>query len=190
MRRSSAIAGTNILVQVIHVSWDKSGRGGIAARRRSEIPLALPLPDDLSPDIGRHLLVHKSLWGHTNAFATAFHGRVSCVKAEDGFKFGCATVRGVATGAELDWTWDDRGGIPPRRSWWNVDGKVTRKFVVGENEWVRARWNARFTCDDTGTWWYEAVTINVGVCPETSIPRDFFTRSEPVIDYSQLAYLR
>lgn len=28
MRRERAIAGRNIIVQVIHVSWDKSGRGG------------------------------------------------------------------------------------------------------------------------------------------------------------------
>ena len=43
---------------------------------------------------------------------------------------------------------------------------------------------------DTGNWWYEAVTANVGVYPVAEIPADFFIRSEPVDEYLQRAYLR
>jgi hypothetical protein len=76
---------------------------------------------------------------------------------------------------------------------WNEDGNVvpaSHTTAIAENEWARARWNGRFTCIDTGTWWYESVTVNVGVHPDADIPRDLFTRSEPVDEYAQLAYLR
>ena len=192
MRRARAIAGPNIVVQVIHVTWDKSGRGGIAAERRNQIPLALPLPDQFGPDIGRHLLIHESHWGHTNNFANEVTSTIQTIDSNDGFRYGCVSVRATDAGAELDWTWNEWGGIPPRTIW-NDDGNTvpaTHKTVILENQWGRARWNARFTCVDTGTWWYESVTTNVGVYPYAEIPADFLTRSDPVDEYLQLAYLR
>lgn len=192
MRRTRAIVGTNIVVQVIHVTWDKSGRGGSAAEHRNQIPLVLPLPSALVPDIGRHLLIHESHWGRTNNFANAIISKVLATSADAGFRYRCATVRRVEDGAELEWTWNDRGGIPPRIIW-NSDGNTvpaTHKCVARDNEWVRARWNGRFTCIDTGTWWYESVVINVGVCPDGEVPSDFFTKTEPYDDFSQMAYLR
>lgn len=192
MRRRQAIAGTNILVQVIHVTWDKSGRGGLAAEHRNQIPLVLPLPSTLVPDIGRHLLIHETHWDYTNNFANATTSKVLAADSEAGFRYSCATVRPVEEGAELEWTWNVWGGMPPRRIR-NSDGNTmpaTHKRVAHENEWIRARWNGRLTCIDTGTWWYESVAINVGVCSDSEVPTDFFTRSEPCEDYTQMAYLR
>ena len=192
MRRIRAIAGRNIVIQMIHVTWDKSGRGGRLAELRNQIPVALPLPNSMGPDIGRHLLIHESHWGHTNEFANEVTSTIRAIESNNGFRYRCVSVRETNAGAELEWTWNHWGGIPPRRTW-NDDGNVvptTHKTVILENEWGRARWNGRFTCIDTGTWWYESVTANVGVYPDTEIPTDLFTRSEPVDEYVQLEYLR
>lgn len=192
MRHSTAIAGSNIVVQVIHVTWDKSGRGGVAAERRNQIPLALPLPDQLRPDIGCHLLVHESHWGHTNGFADEIRRVTRALHSDAGFRYRCVTVRAMDAVAELVWTCNAWGGIPPREMQDSNGNTVplTHRCVVRENEWARARWNGRFTCIDTGTWWYEGVTVNVGVWPDAETPINFFTRSEPTEDYCELAYLR
>jgi len=183
-----AIAGRNIVVQVIHVTWDKSGRGGRAAEQRNQIPLALPLPDQLAPDIGRHLLVHESHWDRSNEISSA----IRAIDVKDGFRFRCVSVRATNEGAALDWTWKEWAGIPPRRVRNDFGDTVpaSHRVDLSDNEWARARWNARFTSVDTGTWWYESVIANVGVIPDAEIPIDFFTRSDPVDDYSQLAHLR
>jgi hypothetical protein len=192
MRRIRVIPGRYIIIQVIHVTWDKSSRGGRLAELRNQIPLALPLPDQLEPHVGRHLLIHESHWGHTNEFATEVTSTIRAMDSNEGFRYRCVSVRATQAGAELEWTWNDWGGIPSRR-FWNDDGNVvpaTHKAIIVENEWSRARWNGRFTCIDTGTWRYESVTTNVGVCAEAEIPADFFTRSKPADEYSQMAYLR
>lgn len=192
MRRAAAIAGMNILVQVIHVSWDKSGRGGAAAEQRNRIPLALSFPEKFGPEIGRHLLVHESHWGHNNKFESELKSKVFAEESNNGFRYHCASVRSLEAAVELEWTWNEWGGAPPRRIW-HPDGTTapaTHRSIAGENECVRARWNGRFVCIDTGEWEYESVTVNVGVCSDEEIPADFFTRSVPREEYSQMMYLR
>lgn len=191
MRHTKTIAGPNIIVQVIHVTWNKAGRGAPTAERRNQIPSTLPLPANMQPDVGHHLLVHESHWGWPNDFANEISSKISTFNAADEFRYDCATIRSTSVGAELDWTWSD-SGKPPRRKLDSAGNivRVTHKSIAKENEWVRARWNARFSCVDTGNWWYEAVTVNVGVHPNANIPIDLFTSQEPVDDYSQMAYLR
>ncbi|MEW4451255.1 hypothetical protein AB1L30_01090 [Bremerella sp. JC817] len=192
MRRIQSIATRNIVVQLIHVTWDKSGRGGRAAECRNRIPLALTLPEQLGSDIGRHFFVHESHWSHTNVFANEVNGAVRKLNASEGFQYRCVSVRVTDTGAQLDWTWRESEGIPPRMVW-DDNGNTSpasHRVDIPINEWMRARWNARFTCVDTGTWWYESVVANVGVISDANIPADFFTRSQPMDEYLQMAHLR
>jgi hypothetical protein len=192
MRRDKAIIGPKILVQVIHVTWDKSGRGGVAAENRNRIPKAFALPKALSAEPGRLLLVHTSRWGHANDFQGEISSAAQILDAADGYQFRCATIRTVAEGAELQWVWNEWGGSPPRQ-FTDADGNsvsTTHRAIARENEWVRAQWNGRFTCIDTGTWWYEQVTVSVGVCRSLDPPRDLFLRSCPADDYFQMAILR
>jgi hypothetical protein len=192
MRRNRAIAGRNIVVQLILVTWDKSGRGGRGAERRNRIPLALPLPDQLRPEIGRHLLLHESHWGHTNQFACECASEFRSKDHSAEYRYKCISVAAIDGGAQVDWTWNEWGGIPPRTIWAD-DGNVVpanHHIDLKDNEWARLRWNGRFTCIDTGSWWYESVVANVGVLPDAEIPSDFFTRCEPIEDYSQMAQLR
>jgi hypothetical protein len=192
MRRSRAIAGRNTVVQLIHVTWDKSGRGGRGAERRNRIPLALPLPDQLRPEVGRPLLIHESHWGHTNQFSREVRNVIRAIDHSGEFRYRCISVAANDAGARVDWTWNEWGGIPPRtiRA---EDGNIvpaSHRIDLLDNEWARVRWNGRFTCIDTGSWWYESVVANVGVHPDANIPPDLFVRSGPVHDYSQMAQLR
>jgi len=186
MRRDRALAGVNIIVQVIHIGWDKSARGGEAAERRNRVPLALELSDTLAPQPGKHLLVHRTDWGQTNDFTSPHQTEVSVLDTTDGFRFDCVTVRPIEEGAELAWTWKG-SGKPPRHSY--TDNERSHRSIARENQWVRVRWNARHSCMDTGQWWYNQITVNVGVCPTVEIPPDFFTGSQPVDDHEEMERL-
>jgi hypothetical protein len=187
MRHARAIAGWNTIVQVIHVTWDKSARGGRLARSRNQVPLALLLPGDLQPQIGRHLLIHESRWGKANEFTNEFWSAGKAVALDEGFSYRGATVtiRRLDTGTEFTWRWNDWEGIRPSR----VGRNASHIVVVQQGGWVRIRWNGRFTCIDTGNWWYESVALNIGVHPDADIPDDFFLRSKPADECSKLAHL-
>jgi hypothetical protein len=46
------------------------------------------------------------------------------------------------------------------------------------NRWASIEYNGRFTCIDTGNWWYEHMVINVAV--GDFIPSNCFMASEPI----------
>jgi hypothetical protein len=149
----------------------------------------MQLPKGAAPEAGRRLVIHNTEWGATNDFAEPIRTKVTIADAGDGFCFQCATVKLVEEGIQLDWAWDHSGGLPPRATW-NAPDIAEHSAVARENEWVRARWNGRFSCVDFGIWSYALVVVNAGLCPTAEIPADFFLRTEPVDDYNQLAYLR
>ena len=191
MRRERAIAGRNVIVQVIHVTWNKAARGAPGAVRRNQIPLTLALPSALGPDVGRHLLIHESHWGQANDFARELGNKIVIADSTDGYCFGCAKVRPVQAGAELEWIWDSSGS-PARQTRDSAGNPVplVHRSTATENKWVRARWNVRRVDFDTGDWWYELTAVNVGTCPDAVVPSDFFTSSEPSDDFAEIARLR
>lgn len=192
MRRERALAGRNVVLQLIHVRWSKTARGGSAAERRNQIPKSLPLPIDLTPGVGRHLLVHESLWGDGNDFSSEAVGWSKRLSLSAGYQKGCLSIGETADGAEVRWQWDESAGLPPRHVQ-EASGNfvpASHTMHLRDREWGRMQWNGRFVCIDSGSWWYESVTANVAVIPTADIPRDVFQTSPPNCAFTSLALLR
>jgi hypothetical protein len=192
MRRERALAGRNVVLQLIHVSWSKSARGGSAAERRNRIPKSLPLPTGFIPEVGRHLLIQKSGWGAGNDFSSETVGQSRKLSLSTGYREGCLSIGETADGAEVRWQWDESVGLPPRH-FQEASGNfvpASHTMHLRDREWGKMQWNGRFVCIDSGSWWYESVTANVAVIPTADIPRDIFETSCPIHEFTSLELLR
>jgi len=179
------------LIQVIRLHWGKTARGGQGARNRSSVPLAFKVPADHLLNTSGQLHVEESHWGDNNAFAKPFHHRHQRVPLASGYSFGCVTVTVHPDGLLVRYQWDESRGGAPDRSFVNFVGNtesVSRDLLVMPGKWVRVCYNGRFSCVDSGNWWYEQVTVNValfGVKPSGQV----FVRSESARELKMIADL-
>src|SRR5207248_78488 len=127
-----------------------------------------------------------------NAFAEPLHSRHQRVPVEQGFSFGCVTVSGYPQGLLVRYQWDGWRGGAPNRSFINAATgnaeSAGRDLIVQAGRWVRVCYNGRFSCIDTGNWWYEQVTVNAAwFSGEPS--GEAFLASEPTREFRVLADL-
>jgi hypothetical protein len=180
-RRVTAVAPCG-LVQVIHLQWAKSARGGQGARDRNAVPLAFEVPADHLVGARGQLQVEESHWGERNGFAEPFQNRHNRVPIATGFNYGCVTVFGHADGLLVRFQWDSgHGGAPDRWS-------ASRDMVVSDGQWVQVCYNGRFTDIDSGNWRYEQVTVNVAWF-DAEASGQVFVAGDPVRAFRSLADL-
>lgn len=151
------------LVQVVCVHWNKSARGGQAARDRNAVPQAFAVSAALLA--GGRLCVDVSHWGDRNAFAVPLSSGSRQLALSAGFAFRCVRVMPRPEGLEVRCQYDQAAGGAPDRwhfNWSIRDGRLLgQSLVVSPDRWVRVCWNGRFPCQDTGDWHYEQTTVNV-----------------------------
>ena len=180
------------LVQVIRVSWDKESRGGQGARNRNSVPQAFQVPKSELMDVGGQLCVDASHWEGRNGFEESFSTRRHRIAVADGFNFGCVSVSSHAEGLQVRYQYDRaHGGAPDRWFFNSASGygeSPGRTLLVRSGEWVRVCYNGRFSCMDSGNWWYEQITINVAWFTGDPFERIFLDR-EPTQNLRVIADL-
>src|SRR5688572_21900124 len=95
MSRAGPVVASCGLVQVVHLTWGKSARGGEAARLRNAVPLAFSFPLDQKAEGGEHLHIQEWHWGEANGFVAPL--RTRCHSRPVGKGFG---VKGVSVAAQ------------------------------------------------------------------------------------------
>ncbi len=143
-----------IAVQTISTSWTKSSRGGALATLRSRVPsrLHLQMPTDFTD-----LVWHSIAYSERNKFvepiavwvsAHCENNRFGCRNAEIEFRDDMVTlVYRYQTGAPERQLYDDTGTCVA----------VEHAISIPRNRWASIEYNSRYTCIDTGNWWYEHV---------------------------------
>jgi len=174
------------LVQVIQISWNKSARGGLGARRRNSVPLAFEVHDGHLRDVRGQLQTQVLFWGMDNDFSEPLESRYERAPLEDGYGFHCVTVSANPEGLAVRYRWDADHGGAPARPFLDVGGNGD--FLVRPGEWMRVCYNGRFSDADTGTWWYKQTTVNVAAFMGKPSGR-VFVGSEPVRDLRLLSDL-
>jgi hypothetical protein len=81
-------------------------------------------------------------------------------------------------------------GAPARRFFDKTGTYVApeHSIEIPLNCWASIEYNGRFSCIDTGNWWYEHSVVNVAVGDVVSA--NVFMTTQPMERYTQLAHLR
>lgn len=174
---------TRLYAQIIKTSWTKSSRGGALATTRNAVPLALPMPDLQ----GGTLQVQHLFYSEGTAFKSpSTKSKLLDITPELRYEHGSFALdwNGVELRTELrdsDWYL----GAPGIKS---TNPKIGH-YTLESGQWVRLRWQGRFSDWDTGNWWYEHTCINVAHF-EGNEQFDLFLKSEPTHQFIHLPQLR
>jgi hypothetical protein len=135
--------------------------------------------------------VDVSDWGERNNFLEPFSVRRHQVPLVEGFTYRSVAVSAHPEGLRVLYHYD--GGAPNR---WFLNRLPARDgapggqiMLVRPGEWARVCYNGRFSCSDTGNWWYEQVTVNVAWFADECAGRVFLD-SEAAHELRSLADLR
>lgn len=174
-----------IAVQTISTSWTKSSRGGTLATMRSRVPKQIPLriPSDFS-----NLIWHSIAYSDRNKFVEPIAVKVSTKCEND--RFGCRNVEIELHDNSATLIYRYQTGAPARQFFDKAGTCVAPEHLIEipQNRWAAVEYNGRFTCIDTGNWWYEHVVVNVAV--GDNLLSNVFVTTQPIEHYSQLAHLR
>jgi len=163
-------------VQIITTRWTKQSRGGELAGARNRVPLVFPVQ---ATELKRGALsVQIFLFGERDYEKPFLNKRQQLdLEPELHFEHRAFSLDWDGQNAITNWKW----------SWWGVgapemlDTKAGR-FHVPPDEWVRLRWQGRFSDMDEGRWWYERTIVNVARCDKklevdfSSAPSHLFER--------------
>lgn len=173
-----------IAVQIIKTTWTKSSRGGSLATLRSRIPKQLPLPmrDEIAP-----LLWHSVVYSERNRFVDPVAVNVF-TKCDDN-RFGCVNAEIELHEDSATLIYRYQTGAPARKFFDKTGTCVApeHRIEIPNNRWGTIEYNGRFSCIDSGNWWYEHVVVNVVVGP--SLSSNAFMATQPIERYAQLAHL-
>lgn len=151
---------------------------------RSRIPRQLPLR--LSSEL-RTLLWHSVAYSERNKFAEpiAVHVATDC---ED-TRFGCTNAELEMHDNSVTLIYRYQTGAPARQFFDKTGTCVApeRYIEIPQNRWASIEYNGRYSCIDTGNWWYEHVVVNVAV--GNVVSTNVFMATKPIEHYSQLAHL-
>lgn len=183
--RSSAKPSHMIAVQTISTTWTKASRGGSLATMRSRVPNRLPIK--MPPDL-TDLVWHSIAYSERNKFANPVAVRVS-TNCENN-RFGCRNAELELHEDFATLIYRYQTGAPARQFFDKTGTCVAPEHAIKipRGRWAAIEYNGRFTCIDTGNWWYEHMVINVAV--GDSIASNCFMATQPIENYTQLAHLR
>ena len=174
-----------IAVQTIKTTWTKSSRGGSLATLRSRIPKQLPLRliDGFPP-----LLWHSVVYSEHNRFTEPF--AINVTTDCDNHRFGCVNAEIELHDDSATLTYRYQTGAPARQFFDKTGTCVAPEHLIEipNNRWGTIEYNGRFSCIDSGNWWYEHVVVNVAVAQ--SFSPNAFMATKPIERYTQLARLR
>ena len=181
------------LVQVIHLRWDKSARGGIGAQNRNSVPTEFLIPaEKLQNRANFNLLIHEMNWGTKNSFSEPCHQRYRRVSPSEEYHYRCVTVTDHPTGLLVSYRWNQSDGGAPERWFINKETgnaeSASCEMFVEEEQWIQICTNGRFVDIDTGNWWYEQMTVNVAWF-KNEPQGDIFVAREPIRTFRLLADL-
>jgi hypothetical protein len=167
-----------ILIQHVHTVWTKRSRGGDGSRIRSAIPLAVMLLSNCDSSSG--WILHRATYSERDRFERSDH----CVRVTE---FGQLRLLDLEVRSEGD-------GLSVRfcRRSDNAARPSTLSFTdlpcVEGNRWCRVRFNGRFVDWDTGNWWYEHSSYNIGRFDTYSAA--VFLTSSPTNRFEEVVTLR
>lgn len=174
-----------IAVQIISTTWTKASRGARLARIRNRVPKCLPLrlPNDIP-----NLLCHSVAYSERNEFAEPIAVRVSTTCENN--RFGCTNAEIELHDNSATLIYRYQTGAPARRFFDKTGTYVApeHSIEIPLNCWASIEYNGRFSCIDTGNWWYEHSVVNVAVGDVVSA--NVFMTTQPMERYTQLAHLR
>ena len=170
------------LVQIVRLHWGKSARGGQGARDRNAVAQSFTIPPAELAGNGGHLNIYTALWGERNAFAEPLVVRTDRVPVGEGFTDRCVSVYPHPDGLQVRFQYDSVNGGAPRR------GLSSRVLVARPDQWVRVRYNGRFSYLYDGNWYYEQTTVNVAWFAAEPDGR-VFVHGEPAQELQALANL-
>ena len=177
-----------LIVQHIHITWTKAGRGGHLAKRRNEIPNAFAVPKPpLTFDKKEHYIVHGVGFGERNEFTEPLGTQTTAPSIDRTFTSTNCTVELAQDSAIVIYEWRDGA---PKRQYYDKSGTlfpIRKQLPVSADKWVRVEYNGRFTGHDCGNWWYEHSIINVAWVPPDCL--DVFMNSKPSASFQQLEHL-
>jgi hypothetical protein len=156
-----------IIIQRIIVEWTKKSRGGIGAKRRSQIDEALRIPptsDSTSTYVFHNVRIAE--WFDFNEQATMETSSAKKQLETEPLNFHVAA--GVL---KTRFCWSrEHCGAPSRES--------RDLFVLSKNQWARFVCNGRFSKDlDTGEWTYHKTVFNIS--NEKQFDEELFLRGTP-----------
>jgi hypothetical protein len=193
MPRRVAVVTACGLVQVVRLHWRKSARGGQGTRHRNAVPQAFIIPDAHLADLDGALCIDESHWGESNHFTEAFQSRWLRVPVVEGYAYGCVRIYSHADGVQIRYQYDRANAGAPDRWFFNTatgyGESPTRQLTVQPGQWARICYNGRFSCFDTGNWWYEQVTVNVAWFVGEPDGR-IFVDTKPDCELRMMAHLR
>lgn len=171
-----------VLIQTIHLSWDKEARGGLAAAQRNSVASAFVFShlNSLTSE-NNAFLIEQQFWGQKNQFSQPVYCCYLNLKLDAPYISKCITVKYLEEVLKVEYKRNQQCGAPL--------APVAKSLTISLNQWIQIRWNGRFSDIDTGAWWYEQTTMNIGLFQE-AVDCDVFTKSSPAVHFDQLFYLR
>ena len=173
-----------IVVQTIRVSWTKKSRGGHLAELRAQVPTVFAVPD---PADSRQLVWHDVKLSEEDQFSLPREGELKTQPLNERFGTRCAFIDEATCPASLTYRWTNGA---PERMFTDPTGRyvpVEKRFLIKAGEWASVQYNGRFSGIDSGNWWYELETVNVGVMDPFN--SHCFLDCPPAKIYQQLASL-
>ncbi|MCA9039207.1 MAG: hypothetical protein KDA65_02540 [Planctomycetaceae bacterium] len=187
-KKKSDAAPATLIVQHILITWTKASRGGPLAERRSEIPVAFPVPHPPPVyDRNENYIVHKVDFGERNEFVSPIRSQTILRSIDTKFSTTNCTVEFTDAVADVVYEW--RSGAPEQK-FFDKSGTpvpVRKRLNVETGKWVRVEYNVRFSGYDCGNWFYEHSIINVALATPESL--DIFVTSKPSAEFQQLSHL-
>ena len=176
---------SRLVIQLLHSRWTKASRGGNGAVTRAELPLASQLPlDSFAAPITLHSV---RFWERDNFVPSDGVKRFDTIAelplrdltispTSDGVSV--AHIRDQLNAAIADRLYNDEFG----NTVYDIDA-----FSLSDGEWGQLQYNGRYTCIDSGRWWYEQSVYNIGLFTEIDVNR--FINTDPTERFVELATL-
>ena len=174
---------TSLYLQVIRTTWTKKSRGGELAGPRNAVPLALPVEYWQTGCLSVRCITYSE----SDVFQTptTIREQLDLTNALR-FNWGSFALNWDEQIAKTEFHPADWSvGAPGIKSFAPIIGQ----FIVADDEWVRLRWQGRFSDYDDGRWWYEHTCINVARF-DGEINPNIFLQGEPTKQFVHLPILK
>ena len=176
---------SRLVIQLLHSRWTKASRGGDGAVTRAELPLAshLPLESFAAP-----ITLHTVRFWERDDFVpsdgvTRFY-TIAELPLRD------LTIRPASDGVSVVHIRDQLNAAIADRLYTDEFGNTVYgidAFSLSDGEWGQIQYNGRYTCIDSGRWWYEQSVYNIGLFTDIDVKR--FTATDPIDRFVELATL-